>query len=109
VAIYLSAMGKRGMSRVASLCLDKAHYAAVRINAIEGCELRFEAPFFKEFVVRTRKDVAHVLNHCRSRGILGGVGLGKWFPELSDCILVAVTEKRTKQQIDALVEALDQA
>ena len=109
VAIYLSAVGKRGAMRVASLCLDKAHYAADRIAAVDGFEMRFGSPFFKEFVVRTSKDVDRVLAHCRSRGILAGIPLGRWYHELRDCFLVAVTEKRTRTEIDALVEALEEA
>ncbi len=108
-AVYLSAMGRRGIARVASLCLDKAHYAATQIAALDGFELRFDAPFFKEFVVRTTKDVSAVLEHCRKQDILAGVPLARWQPDLSDCFLVAVTEKRTKQQIDALAEALASA
>jgi glycine dehydrogenase subunit 1 len=109
VAMYLSAMGKRGAAKVASLCLDKSHYAAGRIAALDGFEVRFDAPFFKEFAVRTRKDVGKVVDHCRSRGILAGVPLGQWYPDLGDCLLVAVTEKRTREQIDRLVAALDEA
>ncbi len=106
VAIHLSALGRRGAAKVASLCLDKAHYAAKRIGELDGYELRFDAPFFKEFAVRTSRNVPQVLAHCRSRGILAGVGLGYWYDELSDTFLVAVTEKRTRQEIDELVEAL---
>jgi glycine dehydrogenase subunit 1 len=109
VAIYLSTVGRRGAAKVASLCLDKAHYAASRISKLEGFELRFEAPFFKEFTVRTSKNVEHVIAHCRSKGILAGVELSRWYDEFADSLLVAVTEKRTKQEIDALVEALDEA
>jgi glycine dehydrogenase subunit 1 len=109
VAIYLSAMGKRGAARVASLCLDKAHYAAEQIAKVEGFELRFNAPFFKEFVVRSRKDVNRVLDHARSKGFLAGVALGHWYPELKDCLLIAVTEKRTKTEIDALATALGES
>ena len=107
-AIYLSAMGRQGLSKIASLCLDKAHYAAERIAALDGYELRFHAPFFKEFVVRTSKDVDQVLNHCRSRKILAGVPLRQWYDELADCLLIAVTEKRTRRQIDELAEAMDE-
>jgi glycine dehydrogenase subunit 1 len=109
VAIYLSAMGRRGMSKVASLCLDKAHYAAKRIAELDGYELRFDAPFFKEFAVRTTRDVKHVLAHCRQRGILAGIDLGRWHDDLKDSFLVAVTEKRTRGDIDALVDALASA
>ncbi len=109
VAIYLSAMGRRGTSKVASLCLDKAHYAAQRIAALDGYELRFDTPFFKEFAVRTSRNVQHVLAHCRERGILAGVELGRWYDDLKDSFLVAVTEKRTRKEIDALVDALAEA
>ncbi|MBN1343100.1 MAG: aminomethyl-transferring glycine dehydrogenase subunit GcvPA [Phycisphaerae bacterium] len=106
-AIYLSVMGKQGVVRVAKQCLDRAHYAAVRIAELDGFELAFPgAPFFKEFAVRTTKDVSDVLAACRQRGILAGVPLGRWYDELSDCFLVAVTEKRARGEIDALVEAL---
>lgn len=107
--MYLSAMGKNGVAKAASLCLDKAHYAADRIAGLEGFGLRFAGPFFKEFVVRTKKDVSKVLEHARERGILAGLALGRWFPELNDCFLVAVTEKRTKAEIDTLAEALSNA
>ena len=108
-SIYLNAMGSRGTARVADLCLDKAHYAAERIAALDGFELRFNAPFFKEFVVRTTKELGHVLDHCRSKNILAGVPMGPWYDELADSFLVAVTEKRTRQEIDALVGALGEA
>ncbi|HON65757.1 MAG TPA: aminomethyl-transferring glycine dehydrogenase subunit GcvPA [Phycisphaerae bacterium] len=109
LAIYLSAVGRRGAAKVASLCLDKAHYAASQIAKLDGFELRFDAPFFKEFAVRTSKNVQQVIAHCRSKGILAGVELSRWYDEFADTFLVAVTEKRTKQEIDALVEALDEA
>ncbi len=109
VAIYLSAVGRTGLTKVATLCVDKAHYAAEKIAALPGYELRFRAPFFKEFVVRTNRDVSRVLQHCRTRGILAGVPLAPWYPELGDCFLVAVTEKRTREEIDQLVSALGEA
>ncbi len=108
-AVYLAAMGKVGIRKVASRCLDKAHYAAGEIARLDDYELRFAGPFFKEFVVRTRKDLSKVMAVCRKKGIIAGVGLGRWFDDLSDCFAVAVTEKRTKADIDALVDALDAA
>lgn len=109
-AVYLSAMGKRGLAEAASQCFDKAHYAAREIARLDGYDLRFPAPFFKEFTVRTtRGDVKQVLSACRERGLLAGVPLGPLDERLSDCFLVAVTEQRTKEQIDNLVAALDSA
>ena len=107
-AIYLSVVGKHGIERIARLCLDKAHYAADRIASLDGFELAFpEAPFFKEFAVRTTRDVPAVLAACGRRGVLAGVPLGRWYDDLADCFLVAVTEKRSRGEIDALVEALN--
>jgi glycine dehydrogenase subunit 1 len=108
-AIYLAAVGRQGIRKVASLCLDKAHYAANRIASVSGFELRFDAPFFKEFVVRSSKPLDRVFAACREKGILVGPGLGKDLPELADCFLVAVTEKRSKEEIDRLVDALEGA
>jgi len=105
-AVYLAAMGRNGLATVASHCLDKAHYAAGQIAEIPGYRLRFRQPFFKEFTVQTTRGVPAVLRHCRERGILAGVGTGCWYEDLADCFTVAVTEKRTKEQIDRLVEAL---
>ncbi|MEK7755799.1 MAG: glycine dehydrogenase, partial [Planctomycetota bacterium] len=101
-------MGKHGIGEVASRCFDKAHYASERIAKLKGYELRFpKAPFFKEFVVRTSHGVDEVLVRCRDRGILGGVPLSRFDERYADCFLVAVTEKRTKKEIDDLAAALD--
>ena len=109
-AIYLSVVGQQGIVRIAKRCLDKAHYAAERITTLAGFELAFpDAPFFKEFAVRTNKDVDKVLATCRRRGVSAGPALGRWFDDMADCFLVAVTEKRTRVEIDALVAALGEA
>ncbi len=108
-AIYMAAMGKEGIREVASQCFDKAHYAADRIAELEGYDLRFSAPYFKEFVIRTSRGVPAVLAACRERGILAGVPLARFDERYKDCFLVAVTEKRTKAQIDTLVAALKDA
>jgi len=108
-AIYLAAVGRQGLRRLAAQCLNRAHYAAERIASIDGFELRFDAPFFKEFVVRSRKPLDRVFAACRDRGFLVGPALGKTWPELADCFLVAVTEKRTREEIDRLVETWEAA
>lgn len=108
--IYMSALGKQGIRKVAELCLHKSHYAAEQISALKGFSLRFpDQPFFKEFVVRSEKPVEHVLKHCRAQGVLAGVPAGRWFEDLKDCFIVAVTEKRTRDDIDQLVAALKSA
>jgi len=108
-AIYLAAVGRQGLGEIASQCFDKAHYAASAIEKLDGYELRFRASFFKEFAVRTTRGVDAAMAACRREGLLGGVPLGRFDERFDDCFLVAVTEKRTKAEIDRLVAALRSA
>lgn len=103
---YLSALGYGGLRRVAELCLLKAHFACERICEQTGYERAFSAPFFKEFVIRCPYDVDEIRERLLNRGIHAGVNIGKFYPELGDCLLIAVTEKRTRWEIEQLVEAL---
>ena len=106
-AIYLATMGPTGLADVANLCLQKAHYALQRLTASERLQPAFPQPTFKEFVVRVRDGrVDELLAKAQSAGIFAGLPLGRWYPELKDCLLVAVTEKRTKAEIDKLVEII---
>ncbi len=107
-AIYLGCVGKEGLTRIANLCFQKAHYAARRIAECDGYELPFGMSFFKEFVVRCKsKSPDEILESGRKRGIYAGVKLGRWYRKFDDCLLIAVTEKRTKEEIDRLVELFD--
>lgn len=97
---YLSAMGENGLRRVAELCYSKAHYAAEKISAIPGFGLAYNhTEFFHEFVTKTPGKPADILNFLSKKDILGG------YP-LDNGILWCVTEVNTKEQIDALVNAL---
>jgi glycine dehydrogenase subunit 1 len=108
-SIYLAVMGPHGLRQVAELSTRKAHYASEQLARVAGVSLAFPGPFFKEFVIRVAKDPTHVLSEVGRLGYHGGIALGKWFPELHDCILVAVTEKRSKGEIDGLVGAYAEA
>ncbi len=106
-SIYLSLMGPQGLRDVASLCVRKTKYAQQRLFANPRFESRFNIPSFKEFVVRDRNGrVAEILEQARQQGILAGIPLGTWYPDLADCFLVAVTEKRTKDEIDRWADVL---
>ena len=108
--VYLSLMGPQGMREVAELCLRKSRYAAQALTGGERLTPAFDRPTFKEFVVRDRRgEVKSLLAEASRSGIFAGVALGRWYPELADCFLVAVTEKRTKTEIDALAEWVGQA
>lgn len=101
--VYLSLLGKHGFRRVADICLERAHYAAEGIGRTAGFKIAFGAPFHREFVVRCPVPAQEVIEAALARGILAGVDLGRFYPEMADCLLIAVTEKRSYQQIDALV------
>ncbi len=106
-AIYLSLVGPQGMREIANACLQKSHYAAEAITRDSRFSRAFNCPTFKEFVIRDRSGrVAEMLNAACEAGYFAGVALGKWYPELDDCFLVAVTEKRTKVEIDGLATCL---
>jgi glycine dehydrogenase subunit 1 len=106
-AVYLSLMGPQGMRSVAELCLQKANYALEQLTAGGKISKVFNKPIFKEFVVRVNKGrVEDLFEAAQKEYIFPGVPLGQWYPQLADCLLVAVTEKRTKEEIDRLVNAV---
>lgn len=104
--VYMSALGSNGLRQVAELCFHKAHYAADSIASKRGYTLEWNSPFFKEFVVRCDRPVSEVNDRLLEHNILGGLDLGAYYPELAGRMLICVTEKRTKRDIDRLVEAL---
>jgi len=105
--VYLAVAGPQGLREVAELCLRKAHYAAERLTAAGRLTQAFDRPTFKEFVIRDREgQVEQLLADGAAAGIFAGVSLSRWYPELSDCFLVAVTEKRSRAEIDALAAAV---
>jgi glycine dehydrogenase subunit 1 len=107
--IYLATLGKRGLVEVGELSTAKAHYAADRLTAIPGVSLRFPAPFFKEFTLKLPVSPDRVVGRLLKQRILGGVPLKRFDRTLGDCLLVAVTEKRTRAEIDAFADALTKA
>jgi len=105
-AVYMSLLGQTGLRQVAELCYHKAHYAAKNISKIKGYSLCFDTPFFHEFSVCCPQPVEATNDHLLEHGILGGYDLGRDYPSLKDHMLIAVTEMNTKDEIDALVDAL---
>jgi glycine dehydrogenase subunit 1 len=103
-AVFLTALGPQGLKETAELCLQKAHYAADTLTKIPGVSMKFKRPFFKEFTVKLPGNVANHLKVLRKSGFHAGLNLGRWYPALGDSLTVAVTEKRTKVEIDGLAE-----
>jgi len=76
------------------------------ITELPGLTAAFSGPFFHEFAIRCPIPPRQIYTFLRERGIVGGYELGRDYPELSDCMLFCVTEKRTRAEIDALAETL---
>ncbi len=106
-SIYMALMGKQGLAETAELCLQKAHYAEEKISSLPGYSRAFPAPFLKEFTVKCPVPAAKVVERLLDRGFLAGIDLGKYYPNMKDYLLVAVTEKRTKEEIDCFAEQLE--
>jgi glycine dehydrogenase subunit 1 len=107
----LSLLGKAGLREVAELCVRKAHYAAERLTKAGNMELAFaDRPFFKEFLLRIHTGSRGAIARAREAGFDIGPSLDRYptydSPALSDCVLLAVTERRTRAEIDWLAEAL---
>lgn len=105
--IYMETMGKKGLQEVAMQNAQKAAYAAKQIAALDGYEIAFSAPKFNEFVVRGSEPAEELLKRLREeKGIVGGLALSKYYDDRPNEFLVCATETNTREQIDALVQAL---
>lgn len=106
-AVFLTALGPQGLKETAELCLQKAHYACDMLCRQAQAAVRFERPFFKEFTVSVQcDDVPRCLSGLARNGYHAGLHMGRWYNWLNDSFSVAVTEKRTQEEIDGLASAL---
>jgi glycine dehydrogenase subunit 1 len=103
---HLSLLGPQGLRELAGLCLQKAHYAADRLAALPGFRLAFPGPFFHEFAVRVPGPAERFVERLAARGILPGLPLKRFYPDLDNALLICVTETKSQAAIDRLVEAL---
>lgn len=107
--IYMSATGPQGLKEVASQCFHKAHYAAKQIATLPGYSLAHKGEFFHEFVVNTPVTAQAIIDAGRRKNIQPGLCCKKLGIGSDKQLLIAVTEKRSKQQIDALVALLKES
>jgi glycine dehydrogenase subunit 1 len=107
--IYLSWLGRRGIVELAELMLRRTAYARERLSCIDGVELLHEQPVVREFAVRLDAPVEKVLARCREQGVNPGYPLARDYPEFEHGLLVAITERRTRADIDRLVDVLGAA
>jgi glycine dehydrogenase subunit 1 len=107
--IYLSWLGQRGIVELTELMLQRTAYARERLAELDGVELLHEQPVVREFAIAVDAPVEVVIKRCLEQGINPGYPLGSDYPEHRDGLLVAITERRTRAEIDRLVEVLGQA
>lgn len=105
--VYMVTLGKEGLKEVAMQSTQKAHYAFEQLTKSGKYKPLFDKPFFKEFAVTSDIDADKITKDLRKENIVGGYHLGKDFKELKNSVLYAVTEKRTKEEIDKLSSVLE--
>ncbi|RKQ88015.1 glycine dehydrogenase (decarboxylating) alpha subunit [Solirubrobacter pauli] len=101
--IYLSWLGREGLVELGELLVSRTHYARKTLAALDGVELWHDQPVVREFALKLSKDVHEVLEFCSERGVNAG------YPLEDNGLLVAITEQRSKADIDRLAEVLKEA
>jgi len=107
--IYLSLVGKEGFADLGLQCMDRASYAWEKLTAIDGVEPAFNRSFFNEFAVRLPKNASVVVSNLVEQGIAAGFPVGRYYEGMENILLLAFTEKRTKEEIDILAAKLESA
>jgi glycine dehydrogenase subunit 1 len=108
-AIYMGLLGRLGLREVATTCVQKSHHAAERAAVLPGYRLVHGGAFFREFALECPVDAATVIRVARGSGVLPGVDLGQFRPEWKRWLLVAVTEQRSREEIERWVHCLAEA
>ncbi len=103
--VHLATLGAAGLRAVSQQCLQKAHHLKTLLAEVPGVSIPFTASFFNEFVVKI-PGAKKVIKKLADQGVLGGLPLEDRYPELKDCVLVAVTEKRTAEEMHLFAELL---
>jgi glycine dehydrogenase subunit 1 len=107
--VYLTWLGRQGIVEIGDLLLQRTAYAREKLAAVDGVTLLHEQPAIREFAVRVDAPVQRVIEYCQDLGVNPGYALGRDYEEFSDGLLVALTEQRTREQIDLLAQVLGEA
>lgn len=107
--IFLETIGREGLRELARQNIQKANYALEKLCQIEGIRRKFSGKIFNEFVLEFSRDLSEIESFLRKKGIIGGLNLGEFYPELENCALFCVTETHKRKDIDRLAESLEEA
>ncbi len=106
--IFLSMIGRDGLREMAQLNLDKAEFAKQCLEKIKGVSVKRSSPTFNEFTIHLPMDASEVVGKMIEKGYAAGFPLGRYYPGMERYLLIAVTEKRTKEEILGLAKALEE-
>jgi len=104
--IFLETLGREGLKELAWQNIQKANYALEKLSQIKGIKRKFKGIFFNEFVLEFSGSFEKISGFLRKKGIVGGLNLGEYYPELKKCALVCVTEMHKREEIDKLAAIL---
>jgi len=107
--VHLAWLGRSGFRELGELLVRRTAYARERLAEVDGVELLHDAPVAREFAISIDVPTQAVLDFCAARGIAAGYPLAREYPEYENGLLVAITERRTREQIDALAQAIGAA
>jgi glycine dehydrogenase subunit 1 len=107
--MFLETLGLSGLREMALQNIQKANYAADRLTRVKGLKKKFAGKFFNEFVLEFPKDLQKVNDDLKHKGVVGGLALGRFYPELKNCGLFCVTEVHQKEEIDRLASLVEEA
>ncbi len=107
--IFLETLGREGLKELAWQNIQKANYALEKLSQIKGIKRKFKGNFFNEFVLEFSGGFEKISGFLRKKGIIGGLNLGEYYPELKKCALVCVTEMHKREEIDKLAAILKES
>ena len=107
--VYLSWLGRRGIVELGELMLQRTHYARETLAALDGVHKLHDRPVVREFALALQAPVDRVLDRCAAAQINAGFALGRAYDEHPDGLLVAITEQRSRADIDRLADVLGEA
>ena len=104
--VYITMMGPRGLRDLSEISMLRAHKLAESLTKIPGVKLKFDAAFVNEFLLELDQPVEAVLQALKEKGILGGINPQRNYPQLKNCLLVAVTEMNPADELERYASAL---